>query len=181
MEHLAARVDQRREPVEGNEILNVIQRRLLAKSSGSRRRRTCGGSPSRRVYSDAARLCTKRLRAATGRGGGSGTPRPHQIVLSISSRSHRHHAGTLGGDSRISAHPWCLEIPSVLPPLRPWHAGHSRMLLGPGDVPIQDAEVRLSFFKEVGQREDFQPCLEHDFVGANARTRRIDDRRAREK
>ena len=40
--------------------------------------------------------------------------------------------------------------------------------------------MRLAFFKEVGQREDFQPCLEHDFVGANARTRRIDDRRARE-
>ena len=31
VEHLAARKDQRREPVEGNEILNVIQRRLLAK------------------------------------------------------------------------------------------------------------------------------------------------------
>ena len=31
LEHLAARKDQRREPVEGNEILNVIQRRLLAK------------------------------------------------------------------------------------------------------------------------------------------------------
>ena len=30
VEHLAARKDQRREPVEGNEILNVIQRRLLA-------------------------------------------------------------------------------------------------------------------------------------------------------
>ena len=40
--------------------------------------------------------------------------------------------------------------------------------------------MRLSFFKEVGQREDFLACLEHDFVGANARTRRIDDRRARE-
>ena len=65
--------------------------------------------------------------------------------------------------------------------LRSAHAaGHSRILLGPGDVPIQDAEVRLAFFKEVGQREDFQPCLEHDFVGANARARRIDDRRARE-
>ena len=32
VEHLAARKDQRREPVEGNEILNVIQRRLLANS-----------------------------------------------------------------------------------------------------------------------------------------------------
>ena len=59
-------------------------------------------------------------------------------------------------------------------------AGGSRLLLGPGDVPIQDNDVRLAFFKEVGQREDFQACLEHDFVGANARARRIDNRRARE-
>ncbi len=59
-------------------------------------------------------------------------------------------------------------------------AGGSRLLLGPGDVPVHDADVRIAFFKEVGQREDFQACLEHDFVGANARTRRIDNRRARE-
>jgi uncharacterized protein len=31
VDHLAARKDQRREPVEGNEVLSVIQRRLLAK------------------------------------------------------------------------------------------------------------------------------------------------------
>ena len=36
VEHLAARKDQRREPVEGNEILNVIQRRLLAKTLRTR-------------------------------------------------------------------------------------------------------------------------------------------------
>ena len=58
--------------------------------------------------------------------------------------------------------------------------GGSRLLLGPGDVAIHDSDVRLAFFKEVGQREDFQACLEHDFTGANARTRRIDHRRARE-
>ena len=59
-------------------------------------------------------------------------------------------------------------------------AGGSRPLLGPGDVPMQDSDVRLAFFKEVGQREDFLACLEHDFTGANARARRIDERRARE-
>ena len=59
-------------------------------------------------------------------------------------------------------------------------AGVSRLLLGPGDVSIHNSDVRLAFFKEVGQREDFLACLEHDFTGANARARRIDDRRARE-
>jgi hypothetical protein len=40
--------------------------------------------------------------------------------------------------------------------------------------------VRLAFFKEVGQQSDFQAVLEHDLIGANARARRIDDRRAKE-
>ena len=53
-------------------------------------------------------------------------------------------------------------------------------MLGPGDVPIYDAEVRLAFFKEVGQQADFQAVLEHDLIGANARARRIDDRRTKE-
>ncbi len=53
-------------------------------------------------------------------------------------------------------------------------------MLGPGDVPMHDAEVRLAFFKEVGQQADLQAVLEHDLVGANARARRIDDRRAKE-
>src|SRR5204863_6443433 len=34
--------------------------------------------------------------------------------------------------------------------------GKSRALLGPADVPMHDAEVRLAFFKEVGQQSDFQ-------------------------
>ena len=47
----------------------------------------------------------------------------------------------------------------------------SRAVLGPGDVPIYDAEVRLAFFKEVGQQADFQAVLEHDLIGANARAK----------
>ncbi|MGH9651338.1 MAG: DUF499 domain-containing protein, partial [Terriglobales bacterium] len=58
--------------------------------------------------------------------------------------------------------------------------GKSRAVLGPGDVPMHDAEVRLAFFKEVGQQADFQAVLEHDLVGANARARRVDERRAKE-
>jgi len=58
--------------------------------------------------------------------------------------------------------------------------GKSRAVLGPGDVPLHDPEVRLAFFKEVGQQADFQAVLEHDLIGANARARRIDERRAKE-
>ena len=57
-------------------------------------------------------------------------------------------------------------------------------MLGPGDVPIYDAEVRLAFFKEVGQQADYQAVLEHDLIGANARARGLmtaAQRRARPK
>ena len=179
VEHLAARKDQRREPVEGNEILNVIQRRLLAEI------------PDPHAASQAAEIHRNifiQMRRA--------------YAESDSERQQAEEEGLMLRDRIKSSYPFHPDLIDIMRErwaaipdfqrtrgalrflascLRSIHGtGHSRMLLGPGDVPIQDSEVRLSFFKEVGQREDFQPCLEHDFVGANARTRRIDDRRARE-
>ena len=179
VEHLAARKDQRREPVEGNEILNVVQRRLLAKLPDA------GAAGN---VAEACRQVFTRMRQAYAQG--------------EAERRQADEEGMALRD-RISAaypfHPALIDVMrerwAAVPDfqrtrgalrflatcLRAAHgAGRSRLLLGPGDVPLRDAEVRLAFFKEVGQREDFQACLEHDFVGANARTRRIDARRARE-
>ena len=179
VEHLAARKDQRREPVEGNEILNVIQRRLLAKSPDPR---AAGG------VAEAWRQVFTRMR--------------HACAQSDAERRQADEEGLALRDRIMASYPFHPALIDVMRErwaavpefqrtrgalrflascLRAAHrAGRSRALLGPGDVPIRDADVRLAFFKEVGQREDFLACLEHDFVGANARTRRIDDRRARE-
>ena len=177
VDHLAARVDQRREPVEGNEILNVIQRRLLAKSP-DQDAATRAAEAHRDVF-------TQMWRA---------------YAPSDSERQQAEEEGLVLRDRIKSSYPFHPDLIDIMRErwaaipefqrtrgalrflascLRSAHGtGHSRMLLGPGDVPIQDAEVRLSFFKEVGQKEDFQPCLEHDFLGTNARTLRIDKRRA---
>ncbi len=179
VEHLAARKDQRREPVEGNEILNVIQRRLLAKSPDPR---AAGGA------AEAWRQVFTRMR--------------HACAQSDAERRQADEEGLALRDRIMASYPFHPALIDVMRErwaavpefqrtrgalrflascLRAAHrAGGSRALLGPGDVPIRDADVRLAFFKEVGQREDFLACLEHDFVGANARTRRIDARRARE-
>ena len=179
VEHLAARKDQRREPVEGNEILHVIQRRLLAS--------TPDASAATATADAYGRVFTQMRRA---------------YAHGEAEREQAEEEG-LGLRNRIKAsypfHPALIDLMrerwAAIPDfqrtrgalrflascLRSAHrAGTSRLLLGPGDVPVRDAEVRLAFFKEVGQREDFQACLEHDFIGANARSRRIDDRRARE-
>ena len=179
VEHLAARKDQRREPVEGNEILNVIQRRLIT------------GTP------DSSAI------AATAEAYGQVFTQMRRAYAQTDAEGQQAEEEGLALRERIRAsypfHPTLIDLMrerwAAIPDfqrtrgalrflascLRAAHrAGGSRPLLGPGDVPIHESEVRLAFFKEVGQREDFQACLEHDFVGANARTRRIDDRRARE-
>ncbi len=179
VEHLAARKDQRREPVEGNEILNVIQRRLLAKPP-DREAAAAAAEAWRDVYT--------RMRRAHAQD----EPERRQADedgLSLRDRiqaSYPFHPALVDlMRERWAAVPEFQRTRGALrflaSCLRAAHrAGRSRLLLGPGDVPLHDNDVRLAFFREVGQREDFQACLEHDFVGANARTRRIDDRRARE-
>ena len=179
VEHLAARKDQRREPVEGNEILNVIQRRLLS------------GPPDPAAAASAAEAC-RQVFTGMRRAWAHGEPERRQAEeegLALRDRikaSYPFHPALIDlMRERWAAIPDFQRTRGALrflaTCLRAAHrAGGSRLLLGPGDVPVRDAAVRVAFFKEVGQREDFLACLEHDFVGANARTRRIDDRRARE-
>jgi hypothetical protein len=176
---LVSRVDQTREPVEGNEVLCVIQRRLLAQMPDE-----ADSTPASSAYQD---VVTAMRRA---------------YAKSPAEQQQADQEGVELRD-RIRAaypfHPALIDLMrerwAAIPDfqrtrgalrflatcLRSAHAaGTSRAVLGPGDVPIHDPRVRLAFFKEVGQQADFQACLEHDFVGANARARRIDERRAKE-
>jgi hypothetical protein len=179
VDHLAARKDQRREPVEGNEVLSVIQRRLLAKLPTD-----AEAVPAAMAYQE---IVTQMRRA---------------YAQSAAERQQAEEDGLALRD-RVRAsypfHPALIDLMrerwAAIPDfqrtrgalrflascLRGAHReGKSRAVLGPGDVPIHDSEVRLAFFKEVGQQADFQAVLEHDLIGANARSRRIDDRRAKE-
>ena len=47
-------------------------------------------------------------------------------------------------------------------------------------IPIEADDVAQAFFTEVGQREPFKAVLQRDFLGPNARVKRIDERLARE-
>ena len=179
IDHLAARKDQRREPVEGNEVLAVIQRRLLGKLPDATL-----ATPAATAYQE---IVTQMRRA---------------YARSTAEQQQAEEEGIALRDRVRAAYPF---HPALIDLMRErWAAipdfqrtrgalrflaaclrashreGKSRAVLGPGDVPMYDAEVRLAFFKEVGQQADFQAVLEHDLIGANARARRIDDRRAKE-
>jgi hypothetical protein len=179
VDHLAARKDQRREPVEGAEIPRVIQRRLLAKVPAD-----TDASPAAQAYQE---ILTQMGRAH---------------AQTATEKQQAEEEGLALRDRVRSAYPFhpalvdlMRERWAAIPDfqrtrgalrflaayLRATHkAARSRALLGPGDVPIHDAEVRQAFFKEVGQQSDFQAVLEHDFIGTNARARRIDERRVKE-
>jgi hypothetical protein len=179
LDHLAARKDQVREPVEGSEILSVIQRRLLEKIPEKEE-----AKPVANAYQEIIKQMKKAY-----------APTPADMQLAEEEGIALH-------DRVLSSYPFHPALIDVMRErwaaipdfqrtrgalrflaacLRSLHRKEKSLsVLGPADVPIQDAEVRLAFFKEVGQQSDFQAVLEHDLIGANARARRIDDRRAKE-
>jgi len=179
LDHLAARKDQRREPVEGNEILLVIQRRLLGKIPHA-----AETTPAAAAYQE----IVTQMRRAYARGAAE-QQQAEQEGIELRDRvraSYPFHPALIDlMRERWAAIPEFQRTRGALrflaACLRSAHqAGTSRAVLGPGDVPMHDPAVRLAFFKEVGQQADFQAVLEHDLIGANARARRIDERRARE-
>lgn len=179
VDHLAARKDQSREPVEGSEVLSVIQRRLLARIPTPEE-----ATPAAMVYQD---IVTQMKRGYAK--GKAEEQQAEEEGLALRERvraAYPFHPALID----VMREQWAA-IPDfqrtrgalrfLAACLRATHReGKSRAVLGPGDVPIYDAEVRLAFFKEVGQQPDFQAVLEHDLIGANARARRIDERRAKE-
>jgi hypothetical protein len=179
VDHLAARKDQLREPVEGNEVLSVIQRRLLARIPTTEeatpaanayqeivtqmKRGYAKGAAEERQAEEEGLALRERIRAAY----------PfHPALIDVMREQWAaipDFQRTRGALRFLAA---CLRATK--------REERSRAVLGPGDVPIYDAEVRLAFFKEVGQQADFQAVLEHDLIGANSRSRRIDERRTKE-
>ncbi|MGH9739044.1 MAG: DUF499 domain-containing protein [Candidatus Acidiferrales bacterium] len=179
VDHLAARKDQLREPVEGNEVLAVIQRRLLARIPT-----TDEATPAANAYQE---IVTQMKRGYAK--GAAEERQAEEEGLALRERIR----------AAYPFHPALIDVMreqwAAIPDFQRTRGAlrflaaclraakkeeKSRAVLGPGDVPIYDAEVRLAFFKEIGQQADFQAVLEHDLIGANARARRIDDRRTKE-
>jgi predicted AAA+ superfamily ATPase len=172
IDHLAARKDQLREPVEGNEVLSVIQRRLLARIPTPEE-----ATPAAMAYQD---VVTQMKRGYAK--GKAEEQQAEEEGLALRERvrtSYPFHPALID----VMREQWAAipDFQRTRGALRFLAAclratkreERSRALLGPGDVPINDAEVRLAFFKEVGQQADYQAVLEHDLIGANARAKRI--------
>ncbi|MBI4630530.1 MAG: ATP-binding protein [Chloroflexi bacterium] len=177
LDHITSRVDSKREPVVGDEILPVLQRRLLSGSAGSsvvdqvadlysgvvtnmRAAQERAPAEKRRIQDDAANL-RRRFQAAY--------PFHPALIDLMKERwaSIPDFQRTRGALRFLSSCLFALK-------------DGSSALLGPGDVLIESGTVQHAFFTEVGQREQFKAVLEADFVGPNARARQIDEQMAAE-
>ena len=179
IDKLAARVDQLREPVTGDEILPILQRRLL------------GGKPDDAV---AGVVATAYQEVVTG------MRRAHADT--IAGRQQADEEGVVLRDRLRSAYPF---HPALIDVMRErWTAvegfqrtrgalrflasclhslkknGGAQPLLGPGEIPLKDVDVRVKLLKELGVQNEYDPVITADIDGPSARARRIDERLARE-
>jgi len=179
IDKLASRVDQLREPVSGDEVLPVLQRRLL------------GSDPDPAI---ASQIATAYQDVVTN------MQRAHAETPSESQQAEEE--GRLLRERMKQAFPF---HPAFIDIMRErWTAvdafqrtrgalrflascmyslkknGGARALLGPGDVPLKDVDVRVKMLKELGVQNDYDPVITADIEGPNARAKRIDERLARE-
>jgi hypothetical protein len=179
IDKLAARVDQLREPVSGDEVLPILQRRLL------------GSIPDQDVTSEVA---TAYQDVVTGM--------QRAYAETPSERQQAEEDGRILRDRMRAAYPFHPVLIDIMK--ERWSAvdafqrtrgalrflasclhsikknGGAKALLGPGDVPLKDVDVRVKMLKELGVQNDYDPVITADIDGPNARAKRIDERISRE-
>jgi hypothetical protein len=179
LDHIANREDQLREPVQGDEVLYVVQRRLLREfppadvaqqvadtysSVVSGMRRSFADSASGKIEAEQEGVTLRnRIQKAY--------PFHPALIDAMKDRwgsidAYQRTRGAL----RFLAH--------VLHAMK--KEGSASTLIGPGDIPIRVPEVRLQMLKELGAQNDYDAAISEDITGPNARAKRIDDRLASE-
>jgi hypothetical protein len=173
LDHLVSRVDAKREPVSGDEVMRVVQRRLFADTgdpalhqevartyAGLLRRQLEGQAETdqgRREAAHEARLLEERIV----------TSYPfHPALLDLM----YHRWGALPSYQRTRG---ALQfLASTVHAL--WQAGSTAPLIGPGDVDLSDEATRGAFFSQVGERERYSSVLAGDIIDPTAGAKTVD-------
>jgi hypothetical protein len=179
LDHLTSRVDAKREPVTGDEIMPVLRRRLLAQPPDPAVAQAAAEvfaaditrMKAAHAVDEAARRAAEDDRLALRDRIAAAYPF-HPALIDIM----RERWASLPDFQRTRGALRFLSV-CLFTAKRDNRAGS---LLGPGDVLIEDGNVSQAFFTEVGQREPFKSVLQRDFTGPNARVKRIDERLTRE-
>lgn len=178
LEKIAGRIDERREPVSGDEVLKVVQRRLFAQTGAEDVRQEIArhyGALLADQLAAAAETDADRREAAT-----AGTALERRILDSYPFHPELldlmfHRWGSLPSYQRTRG---ALQfLATVVHALWARRAEREpQPLIGPGDVDLADEGTRLTFLEQVGETDQYRSVVEADFLAADAGTRRVDDR-----
>lgn len=175
LDGLVSRVDAKKEPVTGDEVLKVVQRRLFQDLGSDDVHRTVAREygrlledflsqtaqteSERRASRDQAEVLERRILD-------SYPFHPELLDLMY------HRWGSLPSYQRTrGALQFLATVVGAL-----WNKGDGvGPLIGPGDVPLRDNMVRNTFFSQVGEREAMKAVLDSDLLGTSARCKRVDE------
>lgn len=178
LDKLVSRIDAKKEPVSGDEVMKVIQRRLfadvgdaaviqeIARQQGELFRKFRDYEDTNRGKQEAiqqADLLAERIQLSY----------PfHPDLLDLM----YHRWGSLPSYQRTRGALQFLArtIYALL------QSGDTSLLIGPGNIPFQDEGVRGAFFSQVGERERFSSVIEADLIGRKAKVRAVDNRIAQD-
>jgi hypothetical protein len=176
LEKIAARIDTRREPVSGDEVLRVVQRRLFeslgdtavhaeiarayATNFEAELLAVAETEGDKREASDRAKSLEQRIMLAY----------PfHPELLDVmqhrwaSLPTYQRTRGALQFLATVTHALWSGE-------------GRAGALIGPGDVDLAHEGTRGAFFEQVGEERQYRAVVEADFIAAGAGARRVDER-----
>lgn len=176
LDHLVSRIDAKREPVTGDEVMRVVQRRLFSELGDPAVHRTVASAYAdlhRRQLEAQAETADARREAATE------ARRLEERVLA-SYPFHPalldlmyHRWGTLPSYQRTRG---ALQFLATVVHALWGREGDRSALIGPGEVDFSDEKVRGAFFSQVGERERFTSVLEGDVVAAGSGAATVDAR-----
>lgn len=171
--------DAKKEPVSGDEVMKVVQRRLFQNV----------GAPTaiQEIANQQAELFRK-FRESYAESDHAKQESQHQAAL-LAERiqlSYPFHPDLLD----LMYHRWgtlpsyqCTRgalqfLATVVYSL--WQEEHTSLLISPGDVLFKNEAVRGAFFTQVGERERYSSVIEADLIGRRAKVKTVDNRIAQD-
>lgn len=175
LDKLVGRVDARRVPVQDRQVREIIRRRLF---------KSLGDEAARLQVADGYADCYRRFALGAAESAGDrarvddDARQQREDILACYPfhpsliRLMYERWGSLPSYQRTrGALQFLGTVVHVL-----FKRGHGDALIAPGDVPLDDSDVRSEFFRQVGEREKWDSVLDADIAREGARAARIDRR-----
>ena len=179
LDKLVSRIDAKKEPVSGDEVMKVIQRRLFADVGDA--------AVIQEIARQQAELfCRFRESYEDTNRGKQEVQQQAELLAERIQSSYPFHPDLLD----LMYHRWG-SLPSyqrtrgalqflarVVYALRA--SGDTSLLISPSNIPFDDEGVRGAFFSQVGERERFNTVISADLIGRKAKVKAVDNRIAQD-